>query len=211
MQRDAGMLSFRRLIQRLLRRGDQRECAREAITFACEGSMLVQAETLRSTPPPAPDEEEFNVNSDEGATDEEGSEEHTSFRWRRHPQLLQRAQQDETARPSRTPGQREARAAAVQGMYLARGGRHEEAQKCFVRAAREETIDLTEVPGFWSLSRSAMQSVIDAYEVVGRLRDASALAAKLRTTYRPRVVTTPRVTPLVAARPPSSWKQTGSE
>lgn len=205
------MLTFRRLIQRLLRRDDPRAYTREAIVFTSDGSMLVQAETLGGAPSPAPGDDVPEALTFEDVSDDEATEKHPSFRWRRHPQLLQLAQHDGTDRPSRTQGQREARAAAVQGLYLARGNRYEEARACFVRAAREETIDLTEVPGFWSLSRSAMQTVIEAYEAVDRLRDASALSAKLRTTYRPRVVTTPRVTPLDAARPSSSWKETGSK
>lgn len=111
----------------------------------------------------------------------------TRFRWRRHPQLRNRpvADPDETAAASR----REAHSSAARGIHLAQSERLNEARVAFAFAARDETIDLTAIPGFWSLSRAAMLVASSAYADVDRFRDASALAAHVRTTYRPRAVT----------------------
>ncbi len=109
------------------------------------------------------------------------------FRWRRHPQLRDRpaADPEEVA----TAARRRASSSAVRGLFLARNGRLEEAREAFAIAARDDTIDLTAIPGFWKLSRSGMLAASAAYEDVARFRDASALAAQIRTTYRPRAVT----------------------
>lgn len=111
----------------------------------------------------------------------------TAFRWRRHPQLRNRpgAAPGDTAAVAR----REARSSAIRGLFLARGGQLQEARAAFAIAARDEAIDLTAIPGFWTLSRGAMLAAAAAYDDVGRFRDSSALAAQIRTTYRPRAVT----------------------
>lgn len=112
------------------------------------------------------------------------------FKWRRHPQL-----RDRSRNPSRNPGdrtpadvQRDARAAAVRGIFLARGERLGEARAAFAQAAADPSIDLSNLPGFWQLSRSAMLIAATAYEDVERFRDASALSAQVRTRYRPQAV-----------------------
>lgn len=107
------------------------------------------------------------------------------FPWRRHPQLRNRPATDPV---DLAEGNRKARSLAVRGLFLARSGRLEEARAAFALAARNESIDLTAIPGFWSLSRGAMFAATAAYEDVERFRDASALAARIRKTYRPRAV-----------------------
>lgn len=110
----------------------------------------------------------------------------TLYKWRRHPLLLHRSGDNDDRTDEER--QRVARAAAVRGMFLARSERLAEARSAFTQAAEDETLDLSELPGFWRLSRSAMLVVADAYEDVGRFRDASALSAQVRTTFRPRAV-----------------------
>lgn len=105
------------------------------------------------------------------------------FRWRRHPLLLRQPASDLTM------DQREARHEAVRGLYAARAGAIEVATDHFTRAAQCPEIDLSAIPGFWQLSRSAMMTAVEAYERSGRIRDASALNARLRTMYRPRALT----------------------
>lgn len=104
----------------------------------------------------------------------------SAFRWRRHPQL-----RNLTAADSIGP---DAQSAAARGVFFARRGRLEQARLAFAAAARDETVDLTNTAGFWSLSRGAMLVASDAYADVERFRDASALAAHIRTTYRPRTL-----------------------
>jgi hypothetical protein len=107
----------------------------------------------------------------------------SSFRWRRHPLLRNQA-------PSHLPGnEREARHDAVRGLFAARAGALECAASHFARAAECDRIDLSGIPGFWQLDRSAMMTAVEAYERAGRIRDASALNARIRTMYRPRVLT----------------------
>lgn len=111
------------------------------------------------------------------------------FKWRRHPQL--RARSDNSRSPdarSELEIRREAKAAAVRGLFLARSERLEEARSAFVEAAADPSTDLADLPGFWQLSRRAMLTAALAYEDVGRYRDASALSARVRTKYRPRAV-----------------------
>lgn len=105
------------------------------------------------------------------------------LRWRRHPQLR-------TAPPLPDPEakRRSARSAAIQGVFLARGSRFEDARAAFTIAAADDAIDLTSLPGFWDLSRGGMLAAVGAYEDVGRFRDAASLAARIRTRYRPRTV-----------------------
>lgn len=99
-------------------------------------------------------------------------------RWRRHPQLRGR---DDTLPCS----ERYARHAAVRGLFNARSGDYEGARLAFAEAAREGSLDLTALPGFWSLPRAGLTAAVLAYEDTGRLRDAYALAAHLRTHLRP--------------------------
>lgn len=102
-----------------------------------------------------------------------------AHRWRRHPQLRGR---DDTLPCS----ERYARHAAVRGLFNARSGDYEGARLAFAEAAREGSLDLTALPGFWSLPRAGLTAAVLAYEDTGRLRDASTLAAHLRTHLRPR-------------------------
>jgi hypothetical protein len=105
------------------------------------------------------------------------------FRWRRHPQLLGQPG------PDLLPSEREARHEAVRGLFAARAGALECAATHFAEAARCEQIDLSAIPGFWQLDRTAMMTAVDAYERAGRIREASALNARIRTMYRPRALT----------------------
>lgn len=120
----------------------------------------------------------------------------TRFRWRRHPQLRNRpvAGPHEAAAASR----REARSSAARGIDLARNERLDEARVAFAYAARDETIDLTTTPGFWNLSRAGMLVASSAYADADRFRDSAALAAHVRTTYRPHAVT--RIPPTRSCR-----------
>lgn len=115
-----------------------------------------------------------------------------SHRWRRHPQLLTQPGSDLTS------DEREARHEAVRGLFAARAGALGCAGEHFTRAARCEAIDLTAIPGFWQLERRAMSVAVDAYEAAGRIRDASALNARIRSMYRPRALSPlpENVTPL---------------
>ncbi|MGI8484111.1 MAG: hypothetical protein ACR2OU_07600 [Thermomicrobiales bacterium] len=117
------------------------------------------------------------------------------FRWRRHPQL--RIDRSLDAMPE---CERSARLAAVRGVFAARDGHFDTAAEFFLVAAREPAIDLGDVPGFWRLSRAGMQAAIDAYEDADRVRDASALTARIRTVFRPRPLRQPRQLPIRSAR-----------
>lgn len=106
-----------------------------------------------------------------------------AFRWRRHPALLR--MQEAPALPQ---AERDARKAAVCGVLAARDGDLERAAHFFAKAASEPSIRFQVVPGFWSCTRGGMDAAVAAYEQAGRFRDAAALAATIRTRYRPRVV-----------------------
>lgn len=107
-----------------------------------------------------------------------------AFRWRRHPQLLGKA--DPGTPVDSGELERSARSAAVRGLFLARSGRIDEARSAFAIAATESSVDLADIPGFWELSRAGMLAAVGAYDDVERFRDASALGAQIRLTYRPR-------------------------
>lgn len=113
----------------------------------------------------------------------------TDFRWRKHPQL----RPDSNGFAVLDPGERErvARSASIRGLFLARSGRYQDARTAFAMAAAEQSIDLTAIPGFWTLSRGGMQAAIAAYEDVKRYRDASSLEATIRLKYRPRIADHP--------------------
>ena len=88
-----------------------------------------------------------------------------------------------------TATERRARAAAVRGLMLARKRRYGAAQAAFAEAARFDAgLDLSDVPTFWELPRGGQEAAVRAYEEVGRLQDAGALEATLRSTFRPRAV-----------------------
>jgi hypothetical protein len=77
----------------------------------------------------------------------------------------------------------------VQGFVRARDGRHEQAIEHFADAARlDPELDLTTVPGFWTLPRGAHDAAAVAYERAERERDAWRLRAVIRRTYRPRLL-----------------------
>lgn len=106
----------------------------------------------------------------------------TPHRWRRHEQLLDRP-------TSSLPDQeRQARHHAVRGLFAAQAGDLNAAEHHFTLAAACDEIDLGDIPGFWNLDRAAMSSAVHAYEVAGRLRDASALNATMRRRLRPRAI-----------------------
>ena len=90
---------------------------------------------------------------------------------------------------SLTATERRARAAAFRGWLLARQRRFVSAQAAFAEAARlDPALDLTTIPGFWELERGGHEAAARAYDEIGRGREATALAARLRQTYRPRLV-----------------------
>lgn len=136
-----------------------------------------QLETVEQTD--SPTEPILRIVPDEPVMMEEAA----SFRWRRHPQLLGQTSSDLHR------DEREARHDAVRGLFAARAGALECAESHFARAAECGDIDLSAIPGFWQLDRAAMMTAVDAYERAGRIRDASALNARIRTMYRPRALT----------------------
>ena len=88
--------------------------------------------------------------------------------------------------------ERRARAAALRGLLLARRRRFPGAEAAFAEALRlDPTFDPTTMPTFWELERGGHEAVVGAFLAAGRPRDAEALAARLRRTYRPRLVRTP--------------------
>jgi hypothetical protein len=180
------------------------EMRRETITERCRRALLDvfgrasdhrlpievasrPAPVLRAVPaPPAPRERLRVVEASEQSADS------GDMRWQRHPQL--RARQAERAP---LPGsERAARLAAERGVILARGRKLIEAVDAFTTAARDETIDLGALPGFWDLPRNGMLAAVQAYERSDRLRDAAALEARIRHLYRPRALK-----PIPAPRP----------
>lgn len=104
------------------------------------------------------------------------------MKWRRHAQLR------ELPASLLDTAERRARQQAVRGLYAACAGDLVDAEARFTDAVAHEDIDLSEIPGFWTLSRGAMMTAVHAYENAGRLRDASALSAQIRTRFRPRVL-----------------------
>ena len=126
----------------------------------------------------------------------------SSHRWRRHAQLLDRP-------TSSLPDQeRQARHHAIRGLFAAQQGDLPAAEHHFALAATCDRIDLCEIPGFWNLDRSAITTAIRAYEAAGRLRDASALNARMRTRLRPRAI--PPVPDNVTALPARKLSLSGN-
>jgi len=94
------------------------------------------------------------------------------------------------------PVEERARAAAVQGYVRARDGNQQQATEHFAEAARlDPELDLTTIPGFWTLSRAAHDAAAIAYEQADRERDAWRLRAVIRRTYRPRLLTAESTVP----------------
>lgn len=108
-------------------------------------------------------------------------ETHPSQKFRRHPQL--RAQQSNL-----TDVERDGRHDAVRGLNAAKAGALQVARQHFSMAAYCDGVDLTAVPGFWNLTRGQMETAVEAYEAVGRYRDAAALDAHIATIYRPNLM-----------------------
>ncbi|MGC4190620.1 MAG: hypothetical protein QM589_05200 [Thermomicrobiales bacterium] len=106
-----------------------------------------------------------------------------TFRWRRHPALLK-----SRTTPMPLDEEQQARLAAVRGVLAARAGDLETASAWFTEAAQDLGIRFQVVPGFWGCTRGGMEAAVAAYEAAGRFRDAAALAATIRTRYRPRMV-----------------------
>ena len=91
-----------------------------------------------------------------------------------------------------TPNEQRARVAAVRGFVRAREQRFEAATSAFAEAAMlDPRLDLATIPRFWTLPRGGQQAAIDAYERAGRERDAAMLIARVRKTYRLRLVASP--------------------
>lgn len=144
-----------------------------------ENISVVSVPTRASAHPTSPSDR------DDGRMTMPEHDEESPFRWRRHHQLRNLPAVDSTGSPAVG---RDAHSLAARGVFLARCGRLEQARVAFAASARDDAVSLSDTPDFWSLSRSAMLAASDAYADVGRFRDASALAAHVRTTYRPRAV-----------------------
>ena len=87
--------------------------------------------------------------------------------------------------------ERRARAAAFRASLLARQRRHVEAARAFAEAlAFDPAIDLTGTAAFWDLERAAHLAAADAYEAVGRTRDAMTLRGRVELRFKPRLVRT---------------------
>ncbi|MFN8665412.1 MAG: hypothetical protein U0075_26255 [Thermomicrobiales bacterium] len=90
-----------------------------------------------------------------------------------------------------TANERRARAAALRALAFSRARRFEAAQAAFQDAATlDPELDLTRVPAFWSLERSAHEAAIAAYVAAGRTGDAAVLRAKVQSVYRPKPLRT---------------------
>ena len=94
-----------------------------------------------------------------------------------------------------TPEERRARAIALRGLSQSRAHRFDSARESFIEATQmDPALDLAKLPDFWRLPLGAHQAAIEAYEHVGRRRDAAGLTAAVRSTFRPRLFR-PRVMP----------------
>jgi hypothetical protein len=92
-----------------------------------------------------------------------------------------------------TAEERRARAIALRGLCQSRAHRFDAAYASFVEAIlMDPRLDLAKLPDFWRLPSGAHQAAIEAYEQVGRRRDAAALTASVRTTFRPKLCRVPR-------------------
>jgi hypothetical protein len=79
---------------------------------------------------------------------------------------------------------------------LGRQRRFTAARAAFTEAARlDPELRLESVPTFWDMERGAHEAAIHAYAEAGRTYEASMLASRLRTTFRPRLVSPRRGTP----------------
>ena len=88
-----------------------------------------------------------------------------------------------------TAQERRARSAALRGILHSRQRRFSAAQAAFTEALRiDPALSLEAVPTFWELERGAHEAAVRAYESAGRSYDASMLASRLRTTFRPRLL-----------------------
>lgn len=97
-----------------------------------------------------------------------------------------------------TVRERRARAAALRGLALSRSRRFGGARDAFIEASRlDPLLDLTRIPMFWSLERSAHEAVIEAYLETGRQDEATVLRAQVLVTYRPRALTRQNSAPFV--------------
>jgi hypothetical protein len=93
-----------------------------------------------------------------------------------------------------TANERRARAAALRALAFSRARRFDAAQAAFTDAATlDPALDLTRVPTFWSLERSAHEAAIAAYVAAGRSGDAAVLRAKVQSVYRPKPLRTRNV------------------
>ncbi|MFT4040596.1 MAG: hypothetical protein QM692_20620 [Thermomicrobiales bacterium] len=96
-----------------------------------------------------------------------------------------------------TANERRARAAALRALAFSRARCFDAAQAAFTDAARlDPELDLTRVPSFWSLERSAHEAAIAAYVAADRAGDAAVLRARVHSVYRPKPL---RVRPAAAA------------
>jgi len=104
----------------------------------------------------------------------------------------ERGESDPDAAPTPlTAPERRARAAAFRGLLLARQRRFAEAEAAFAAALRlDPALDPTTIPTFWELERGGHEAVVGAYQAVDRTGEAATLSARLRRTYRPRLVRT---------------------
>lgn len=98
-----------------------------------------------------------------------------------------------------TATEQRARVAAVRGFVRAREDAFDDARSFFTEAAKlDPRLDLTTIPNFWSLPRGGQQAAIDAYDLAGRERDAAMLIARVRKTFRPKLIaSTPQDSPSI--------------
>jgi hypothetical protein len=88
-----------------------------------------------------------------------------------------------------TVEERRARAIALRGLSQSRAHKFDAAHASFVQATQmDPALDLAKLPDFWRLPSGAHQAAIAAYEFVGRRRDAAALTAMVRSTFKPRLL-----------------------
>jgi len=88
-----------------------------------------------------------------------------------------------------TPVEKRARVAAIQGFVRAREEAFDDACTFFAEAATlDPHLDLTTIPHFWNLPRGGQQAAIDAYDLAGREREAAMLIARVRKTFRPKLI-----------------------
>jgi hypothetical protein len=95
----------------------------------------------------------------------------------------------EPSLPPLSAAERRARAVAVSALMRVRDGQFDLARNHFAEAAAlDPALDLSTVPGFWTLPHRGQQAAVAAYDLADRTGDAELLAANLRYRFRPKLV-----------------------